>query len=47
MCDSLLEIESLGRSRRDGLPRIGPVGMLRCDDLLGPLGLEDPKKAEA
>ena len=37
---NILEIESTGRSRRDGLLRIGSLGRLRCDDLLG---LEDPR----
>ena len=41
--DSLLEIESLGRSRRDSLLRIGSLGRSRRDKLLGPLGLADPR----
>ena len=31
-------------SRRDGLQRIGSLGRSRRDDLLGPLGLEDPQE---
>ena len=32
-----------GQVEGDGLPRIGSLGRLRRDDLLGPLGLVDPR----
>ena len=38
--DSLLEIESPGRSRRDSFLRIGSLGRSRRDDLLGPPELD-------
>ena len=43
--ESLLEIESLDRLKRDSLPRIGSLGRSSRDDLLGPLGLVDPRAA--
>ena len=45
-CDSLVEIEFLGRPRHVGLPRIGSLGKLRHVDLLGPLDWQIPKQVE-
>ena len=45
--DSLLEIESLGRSREAGLPRIGSLGRSSHDNHLGPLDWQIPEQVEA
>ena len=45
--DSLLEIESLGRSREVGLPRIGSLGRSSHDNHLGPLDWQIPEQVEA
>ena len=45
--DSLLEIESSGRSREVGLPRIGSLGRSSHDNHLGPLDWHIPEQVEA